>query len=464
MKKKSKEEKKRKRKQEKQERKEKKHKRKHRQSSIDEPSDSELSLTKLGRSRRFSDDDSDESGRGRKSHDSPPRKDCQHDRSTFIEDANSRVVKKHADAKGVSSRLEQGSSSYRRHKYEKTGERRSYNDGDQMHRSSTPDRQESRNGRSKYDTAETYNHDRRSGHDLDDSQYKPYCKGDRTLVYDAPESQRRDNSCSRGRYDNIDGTRGGSQDSGDHWRAYDRREEPRQLRPRDESHKRQRYGSSEVTRDSTFHDRGAKEDRRSEDRQGTGVHKEKYINSKELSNSRLKGDGDSSKEYGLMMGDSPVGDCLQISKRVSSGDDPEGNEYNVKVENGDKGGERDGGKVKEVPMLGSQSKVTNKGRPPRPPPLSEADRAARLAEMQSNADLHEEQRWQRLKHAAEKDAAEVKRAENDKSNEHFMADNRRSMFGTEKVSSASSVEKSVKRRAHFIERSGGDSDKNAFRR
>lgn len=107
----------------------------------------------------------------------------------------------------------------------------------------------------------------------------------------------------------------------------------------------------------------------------------------------------------------------------------------------------------------------NKGKPPKPVQLSDAERAARLAEMQANADAHEEQRWQRLKRAADADVVEAKRAENDKSNDQFIADTRRSMFTAgDKSSGASTIEKSVKRRAHFVERSSGDNERNAFRR
>jgi valyl-tRNA synthetase len=105
----------------------------------------------------------------------------------------------------------------------------------------------------------------------------------------------------------------------------------------------------------------------------------------------------------------------------------------------------------------------NRGRPPKPGQLSDAERAARLAEMQANADVHEEQRWQRLKRAADADAKEVKRSDKDKSNEEFLADTQKSIFGSERAS-ASTIEKSVKRRAHFIERSNADNERNAFRR
>jgi hypothetical protein len=113
--------------------------------------------------------------------------------------------------------------------------------------------------------------------------------------------------------------------------------------------------------------------------------------------------------------------------------------------------------------VGVPSRPMNRGRPPKPGQLSDAERAARLAEMQANADVHEEQRWQRLKRAADADAKEVKRSDKDKSNEEFLADTQKSIFGSERAS-ASTIEKSVKRRAHFIERSNADNERNAFRR
>ncbi|KAG0589776.1 hypothetical protein KC19_1G047500 [Ceratodon purpureus] len=112
---------------------------------------------------------------------------------------------------------------------------------------------------------------------------------------------------------------------------------------------------------------------------------------------------------------------------------------------------------------GPPPRPMNRGRPPKPGQLSDAERAARLAEMQANADVHEEQRWQRLKRAADADAVEVKRSEKDKTNEEFLADTQKSIFGSERAS-ASTIEKSVKRRAHFIERSSADNERNAFRR
>lgn len=113
--------------------------------------------------------------------------------------------------------------------------------------------------------------------------------------------------------------------------------------------------------------------------------------------------------------------------------------------------------------VGVPSRPMNRGRPPKPGQLSDAERAARLTEMQANADVHEEQRWQRLKRAADADAKEVKRSDKDKSNEEFLADTQKSIFGSERAS-ASTIEKSVKRRAHFIERSNADNERNAFRR
>ncbi|KAH9531179.1 hypothetical protein CY35_19G023400 [Sphagnum magellanicum] len=120
--------------------------------------------------------------------------------------------------------------------------------------------------------------------------------------------------------------------------------------------------------------------------------------------------------------------------------------------------------------IGTGEAVLHAQLPPRPTPrakhkaapMSDAERAARLLEMQDNADLHEEQRWHRLKHAADADIAELKKTSEIKPNQDFMLDTQRNMYGTDK-NGTSTLEKGVKRRAHFHERSGAE-ERNAFRR
>uniref|UniRef100_A0A803M0G1 CBF1-interacting co-repressor CIR N-terminal domain-containing protein n=1 Tax=Chenopodium quinoa TaxID=63459 RepID=A0A803M0G1_CHEQI len=97
----------------------------------------------------------------------------------------------------------------------------------------------------------------------------------------------------------------------------------------------------------------------------------------------------------------------------------------------------------------------------RAPQLSEEERAARLREMQMDAETHEEQRWKRLKKAADDDAREVSQAGSSQG-KSFLTSVQKSVYGAEKGGS-STIEESVRRRSHF--RQGRASDEsNAFRR
>ncbi|XP_021290469.1 pre-mRNA-splicing factor CWC25 homolog [Herrania umbratica] len=95
------------------------------------------------------------------------------------------------------------------------------------------------------------------------------------------------------------------------------------------------------------------------------------------------------------------------------------------------------------------------------PKLSEEDRAARLREMQEDAELHEEQRWKRLKKADEKDAREDTMASKSVGR-NFLDAAHRSVYGAEKGGS-STIEESVRRRTHYSQGRSG-SEGNAFRR
>ncbi|KAL9225303.1 hypothetical protein vseg_001246 [Gypsophila vaccaria] len=97
----------------------------------------------------------------------------------------------------------------------------------------------------------------------------------------------------------------------------------------------------------------------------------------------------------------------------------------------------------------------------RAPQLSEEERAARLREMQMDAELHEENRWKRLKKAEEDDAREASKAIISRG-KSFLDDVHKSVYGAEKGGS-STIEESVRRRSHFLQRTGG-SEHNAFRR
>ncbi|XWS13102.1 hypothetical protein CRYUN_Cryun36dG0008800 [Craigia yunnanensis] len=93
--------------------------------------------------------------------------------------------------------------------------------------------------------------------------------------------------------------------------------------------------------------------------------------------------------------------------------------------------------------------------------LSEEERAARLREMQEDAELHEEQRWKRLKKADENDAQEATLA-SISVGRNFLDAAHRSVYGAEKGGS-STIEESVRRRTHYSQ-GRYESEGNAFRR
>lgn len=94
--------------------------------------------------------------------------------------------------------------------------------------------------------------------------------------------------------------------------------------------------------------------------------------------------------------------------------------------------------------------------------LSEEDKAARLKEMQMDAEAHEEQRWHRLKKASEADILEETR-KSTAIGRNFLDQTAQNVYGADKGGSGS-VQESVRRRTHFIERSIGDSNINTFQR
>lgn len=93
--------------------------------------------------------------------------------------------------------------------------------------------------------------------------------------------------------------------------------------------------------------------------------------------------------------------------------------------------------------------------------LSEEERAVRLREMQKDAEVHEEQRWKRLKKAEEKDAKEAVHA-GSSGGRNFLDAAQRSVYGAGKGGS-STIEESVRRRTHYSQRAEA-SEGNAFRR
>lgn len=106
-------------------------------------------------------------------------------------------------------------------------------------------------------------------------------------------------------------------------------------------------------------------------------------------------------------------------------------------------------KVSDVPPHNRRSSTRD---------LSKEDRAAKLREMQIDAELHEEQRWRRLKQAEDDDAKEVSHASS--SGRNFLDAAHKSIYGAEKGGS-STIEESVRRRTHYSQRK---SEGNAFRR
>lgn len=97
----------------------------------------------------------------------------------------------------------------------------------------------------------------------------------------------------------------------------------------------------------------------------------------------------------------------------------------------------------------------------KPVRISEEERAARVREMQKDAEVHEEQRWKRLKKADEKDATEAVHA-GSSGGRNFLDAAQRSVYGAGKGGS-STIEESVRRRTHYSQRAEA-SEGNAFRR
>ncbi|KAG7639665.1 putative CBF1-interacting co-repressor CIR domain, pre-mRNA splicing factor [Arabidopsis thaliana] len=93
--------------------------------------------------------------------------------------------------------------------------------------------------------------------------------------------------------------------------------------------------------------------------------------------------------------------------------------------------------------------------------LSEEERAARLKQMQMDAEVHEEQRWTRLKKADETDAVEADKNKVS-TGKSFLDDANKSVYGVEKGGS-STIEESVRRRSYYSQR-GTAAEGNAFRR
>jgi hypothetical protein len=72
-----------------------------------------------------------------------------------------------------------------------------------------------------------------------------------------------------------------------------------------------------------------------------------------------------------------------------------------------------------------------------------------LRQMQADAEVHEGQRWKRLKKAADHDAKEASTVSaNQFKGKNFLEDEKKSIFGTEKGGSTT-IEESIRRRAYY---------------
>ncbi|KAF3774268.1 hypothetical protein EJ110_NYTH53483, partial [Nymphaea thermarum] len=94
--------------------------------------------------------------------------------------------------------------------------------------------------------------------------------------------------------------------------------------------------------------------------------------------------------------------------------------------------------------------------------LSGEEKAARFRQMQLDAEVHDDQRWRRLKKASEADAKE---ASNQRvSGRNFLDAAQKSIYGTEE-GGRSTIAESVRGRAFYLQgRSDANETKNAFRR
>ncbi|KAL0919444.1 hypothetical protein M5K25_011538 [Dendrobium thyrsiflorum] len=95
------------------------------------------------------------------------------------------------------------------------------------------------------------------------------------------------------------------------------------------------------------------------------------------------------------------------------------------------------------------------------PKMTEEEREERLREMQMDAELHEDQRWKRLKKAAEDDALEAKQATYSRG-KSFLDATQKSVYGMGEGGSAT-IEESVRRRTYYSQGHSAH-DTNAFRR
>lgn len=101
--------------------------------------------------------------------------------------------------------------------------------------------------------------------------------------------------------------------------------------------------------------------------------------------------------------------------------------------------------------------------------LTDEERAARLAAMSTDAELHEDERWQRLRREAAREAADASMEQHAPAHHHtekpsFLGEKERELFGgTDGGPGGMSMAERVGARKHFQQR-GSDAAGNAFRR
>lgn len=93
--------------------------------------------------------------------------------------------------------------------------------------------------------------------------------------------------------------------------------------------------------------------------------------------------------------------------------------------------------------------------------LTAEEKAAKLAEMQGNAEVHDDARWQRLSDEKSKDAAEALLQANQANDSAaaFLKQAHKSLYGA--TGEAASLEDRVGRRKHYIDKG---TERGAFKR
>ncbi|KAL5583332.1 hypothetical protein UlMin_015774 [Ulmus minor] len=202
---------------------------------------------------------------------------------------------------------------------------------------------------------------------------------------------------------------------------------------------------SRSRRKTSNHDKNSdSEDEYSQSRRKSSNH-DKHSNSEdEYSRREVSRNGKSNSRVSRYREQSPGDWSGPETAKTSNRDDVKGNNYKSERENFSTQGQRESHNRRRYVA----------------PKLSEEERAARLREMQMDAELHEEQRWKRLKKAEDDDAREASQAAISRG-KNFLDAAHKSVYGAEKGGSTSIAE-SVRRRTHYSQ--GRSVEGNAFRR